>query len=149
MPLPVDLQYHIRMKPGDVGRYVILPGDPGRCEQIASYLDNTPCSILEMMIALSLRCEEHIMDNPDAGNRTGQWFWNMLVSLGLGSMDDTEFDRDYVDMVLKRFLARDYQRNGRGGLFTVYDPRQDMRSMEIWYQLNCYLREIIREGSIT
>ncbi|MCB7359588.1 hypothetical protein [Flavonifractor plautii] len=116
---------------------------------IASYLDNTPCSILEMMIALSLRCEEHIMDNPDAGNRTGQWFWNMLVSLGLGSMDDTEFDRDYVDMVLKRFLARDYQRNGRGGLFTVYDPRQDMRSMEIWYQLNCYLREIIREGSIT
>ena len=100
---------------------------------IASYLDNTPCSILEMMIALSLRCEEHIMDNPD----------------GLGSMDDTEFDRDYVDMVLKRFLARDYQRNGRGGLFTVYDPRQDMRSMEIWYQLNCYLREIIREGSIT
>lgn len=71
------------------------------------------------------------------------------MSLGLGSMDDTEFDRDYVDMVLKRFLARDYQRNGRGGLFTVDDSRQDMRSTEIWYQLNCYLREIIREGSIT
>lgn len=40
MPLPADLQYHIQMKSGDVGRYVILPGDPGRCEQIASYLDN-------------------------------------------------------------------------------------------------------------
>ena len=34
-----DLQYHVRLKPGDVGRYVLLPGDPGRCEQIASYLD--------------------------------------------------------------------------------------------------------------
>ncbi len=31
-------QYHIQTKPGDVGRYVILPGDPGRCEKIAAYL---------------------------------------------------------------------------------------------------------------
>lgn len=35
-----DVMYHIGMKQGDVGRYVLLPGDPGRCEQIASYLDN-------------------------------------------------------------------------------------------------------------
>ncbi len=33
-------QYHIHVKPGDVGRYVILPGDPGRCEKIAAYFDN-------------------------------------------------------------------------------------------------------------
>lgn len=25
-----DLQYHVHLKPGDVGRYVLLPGDPGR-----------------------------------------------------------------------------------------------------------------------
>ncbi|MBI9045360.1 MAG: nucleoside phosphorylase [Anaerolineaceae bacterium] len=35
-----ELQYHIQMKTGDVGRYVLLPGDPGRCEKIASYFDN-------------------------------------------------------------------------------------------------------------
>ncbi len=35
-----DLMYHIHMKKGDVGRYVFLPGDPGRCEKIASYFDN-------------------------------------------------------------------------------------------------------------
>lgn len=40
---------------------------------ISSYLDNSPCSVLEMMIALAIRCEEHIMDDPDIGNRTGQW----------------------------------------------------------------------------
>ncbi len=34
-----ELQYHISMKDGDVGRYVILPGDPGRCEKIAKYFD--------------------------------------------------------------------------------------------------------------
>ena len=33
-------QYHIHTKKGDVGRYVILPGDPGRCEKIAAYFDD-------------------------------------------------------------------------------------------------------------
>ena len=33
-------QYHIGVKPGQVGRYVILPGDPKRCEQIAGHFDN-------------------------------------------------------------------------------------------------------------
>ena len=33
-------QYHIRLGRGDVGKYVLLPGDPGRCKQIASYFDN-------------------------------------------------------------------------------------------------------------
>lgn len=35
-----EIQYHIHLKKGDAGRYVLLPGDPGRCEQIASYLDD-------------------------------------------------------------------------------------------------------------
>ncbi len=33
-------QYHIEVAPGDVGRYVFLPGDPGRCEMIAKYFDS-------------------------------------------------------------------------------------------------------------
>ena len=28
-------QMHIALKKGDIGRYVIIPGDPGRCEKIA------------------------------------------------------------------------------------------------------------------
>ena len=32
---------------------------------ISVYLDNRMCSVLEMMIALAIRCEEHIMDDPD------------------------------------------------------------------------------------
>lgn len=35
-----EVQYHIQCKAGDVGRYVLLPGDPGRCEHVASYFDN-------------------------------------------------------------------------------------------------------------
>lgn len=33
-------EYHIGISKNDVGGYVILPGDPGRCEKIASYFDN-------------------------------------------------------------------------------------------------------------
>ena len=32
-------QMHIQIKKGDIGRYVILPGDPARCEKIARYFD--------------------------------------------------------------------------------------------------------------
>ena len=32
-------QYHIQVGKGDVGRYVILPGDPKRCAKIAKYFD--------------------------------------------------------------------------------------------------------------
>lgn len=34
------VQYHVQLKEGDVGKYVILPGDPKRCEKIAAYFDN-------------------------------------------------------------------------------------------------------------
>ena len=36
----IGMQFHIRCKEGDVGRYCFLPGDPGRCEAIASHFDN-------------------------------------------------------------------------------------------------------------
>ena len=34
------IQYHIGLKSGDIGEYVILPGDPKRCEVIAQHFDN-------------------------------------------------------------------------------------------------------------
>lgn len=34
------VQYHIGLRKGDVGKYVILPGDPKRCEKIARHFDD-------------------------------------------------------------------------------------------------------------
>ena len=34
-----EKQYHINVSAGEVGKYCILPGDPGRCEKIAAYFD--------------------------------------------------------------------------------------------------------------
>ncbi len=35
-----NTQYHVKVAKGDIGRYCLLPGDPGRCEKIAAFLDN-------------------------------------------------------------------------------------------------------------
>ena len=97
-----------------------------------------PCSVLEMIFALAIRCEE-FMDNTAYGDRTAQWFWNMLISLGLGASDDSRYDDEYIDMVLERFMYREYEPNGEGGLFTIYGCREDLRDVEIWWQLCWYL----------
>ena len=39
MELEKGMMYHIRLKKGDVGRYVLLPGDPFRTDLIATYFD--------------------------------------------------------------------------------------------------------------
>lgn len=109
---------------------------------IASYLDTRDSSILEMMVALSNRCE-NIMDNPDLGNRTGQWFWTMIFNLGLEDMDDENYDDEYVTAVIERLLNREYEPDGEGGLFTVPDCRDDLRTVEIWTQLCWYLDTIL------
>lgn len=110
---------------------------------VANELDNRPCSVLEMMVALSIRCEEHIMEDSDIGNRTSKWFWDMVKSLGLFGMTDDRFNFQYVEEVVTMFLRREYKKNGEGGLFTVEHNRYDMRAIEIWYQMCLYLETII------
>ena len=127
----IDLRY----------RFAYAYEQAGGMRNAERYL-NGPCSVLEMMIALSLRCEETIMNDPRIGNRTGQWFWKMVVNLGLGPMRDDNFDIQFVDQTLDRFLRREYAPNGAGGLFTVPRCEFDLRRVEIWVQLCRYLDSI-------
>ncbi len=122
-------------------RYAIHNGYEDMVDYVLDDLSG-PCSVLEMMVALSIRCEENIMDDPSVGDRTGQWFWNMIVNLGLGSMLDNNYDEDLVDDILERFLKRKYEPDGRGGLFTIRGCTRDLRRVEIWYQLCWYLDTI-------
>lgn len=108
---------------------------------ISRELDTRPCSVLEMMVSLAFRVEEQIMCDSDYGDRTSQWFWNMIVSLGLGTMNDDDFDRSYAEEIIYRFMNRDYKPNGEGGLFTLSNAKEDLRNVEIWYQMMWYLDE--------
>lgn len=110
-------------------------------EIIEEHLDTRQCTVLEMMVALAFRIEEDIMDDFNYGNRTGQWFWSMIISLGLATMCDAKFDKDYVNAVIHNFLNRQYKRNGEGGLFTLTKTRKDLRKVEIWYQAMWFLDE--------
>ena len=102
-----------------------------------------PCSVLEMMIALALRCEETIMDDSDYGDRMGQWFWGMIRNLGLSGSTDDRYDEEKVDYILNRFLDRKYEPNGEGGLFFIRNCDEDLRDVDIWCQLCWYLDSII------
>lgn len=109
---------------------------------IAPLLDDDPCTILEMMVALAIRCEEHIMSDDVYGDRTEKWFWDMIYSLHLDDMDDFFYSEDRVDHVCDNLIEHKYQRNGDGGLFTVKRYSHDMRCTEIWYQMCWYLNEL-------
>lgn len=100
-----------------------------------------PCSVLEMIIALAFKMEE-FMDDPRMGDRTAQWFWRMVVNLGLGSMNDDNFDEDYTRKAVDDFLNRDYEPYGKGGLFTIRGCNEDLRRHDIWCQMCWYLDTI-------
>lgn len=116
-------------------------GIPGY--MVATGLDFTPCSVLEMMVALAIRAERDFMSNAIYGDRTAIWFWEMIDNLGLGRMTDDYYDNDYTMSAIDRFLDRGYAPDGEGGLFHVHRPRRDMRGVEIWSQLMWHLNEIL------
>ena len=99
------------------------------------------CSILEMMVALAVRCEVSIMSDPDFGDRTWLWFKSMLESMRLNGQTDDIFDRTYVEQRLEIMLSRSYDEYGDGALFKVDNPAFDMKNAEVWTQLNWFLSE--------
>ena len=82
------------------------------------------------------------MCDPDKGDRTTQWFWSMITSLGLSTMTDYNYNEWLVNDVVTRFLNREYDRNGKGGLFTIRRWDRDARDAEIWHQLLAYCNSL-------
>lgn len=119
----------------------ITNNDIDEASHIASQIVG-PCSVLEMMIALAVRMEEAIMDNPAIGNRTSHWFWRMMSNLGLSGMTDDIYNEDEVAFIVDRLLNRTYAPDGAGGLFRVRGINEDMRNVEIWWQMTWFLDSI-------
>lgn len=105
------------------------------------------CSVLEMMVALARRCEIEIMRDPDYGDRTAVWFWDMMKNLGLDYYNNSVYDenpvkcRAEIEKILDIFLGRKYGRDGFGNIFTTKNPKIRMNVTEIWYQLQFYVEE--------
>ena len=121
--------------------FAVAEGCEDNPEMITEYLEG-PCSVFEMMVALAQRCES-VMDDPKIGDRTGQWFWGMIANLGLNGMVDYKYDEDFVDEKIRIFLNREYEPNGRGGLFYIRGCNKDLRKVAIYHQMCWYLDTIV------
>lgn len=107
------------------------------------------CSILELLVSLAIRMEDVVMSNDVFGDRTGYWFWLMIDNLGLGNMDNSSYDSQFVDKILDKFIERTYKKNGKGGLFVINDKNIDMRNCDIWQQSMGFLRKFVEnDGEI-
>ena len=113
---------------------------------------DAPCTVLEMLIALAIRCESDIMHDDACGDRTRLWFWEMIKNLGLIDYTDDAYMYDKsgsfdseVNHIIDIFLERRYDKHGRGGAFPLRKYRtnyySDQRKVEIWYQLSAWLIE--------
>lgn len=123
-------------------RFARLTDDYGY-DYVMECLGDEPCSVLEMILALAIRCEEGIMDDPRIGDRTGQWFWKMITTLGLGGMIDDRFDEGLAEDIVQTFLDRKYSPDGRGGLFYVREAGCDIRRVSVWVQMMWFLDTMI------
>lgn len=98
-------------------------------------------TVLEVLAALAIRCENQIMYDPDEGDRTAMWFWMMVRNLGM-DMPNYQFNEDEANAILGIFLDVAYEPNGEGGLFPVKNSHYDMREMDIWQQMSFYLNRM-------
>lgn len=113
-----------------------------KCDKKSIPSMQEPCSVLEMMAAMALRIEEDYMhDSRSDINNTTEWFWNMIINLGLDKNDDLNYDPDLTDTCLDCLLDRRYRRDGKGGLFMVagLNKDYDMVNVDLWTQMNWYV----------
>lgn len=114
-------------------------------------LDNddihAPCTVLEMMVALSVRGAEDILWDGDF-NWAPVIFWSMITNLGLEDYKDGLIDAQSfpeLERKINDFLDRNYDKNGGGGLF-LYVPNfvpnpQKWKKIEIWYQMAYWIND--------
>lgn len=97
------------------------------------------CSVLELMIAMA----GHLRFEIDPNTQLAYWFWEVLAeNIGIrGFSDASGYDHCDVDEILERVIFRQYEPDGTGGFFPLKNPGKDQRGVELWYQLNAYVRE--------
>lgn len=103
---------------------------------IAATIDSRPCSVLEMMAALSLRAGENVFGYPIVKEGATWLFWEMCRNLDI--LDDKNSLMGIKEKV-KAFLERDYRDDGRGNIFSFPGIDKDIRKAEIWNQAMVYI----------
>lgn len=109
-------------------------------------ISGTACSMLELLISVSIRVES-AASCIEYDDRTADWFWIMIDNLGLGEFTNDRYDGRSVDYVLERFMSHMYAPNGKGSLFTINNPKTDLRNEDLWYQICGFVNQILPESN--
>ena len=111
--------------------------------QICQELDNTPPSLLEVIVALINRVQDSILYDPTKQDPNQEIFLDILKSLKIDDIKGVMNDSDYATIynAVENLYCHNYSYYGEGGLFVVNNPKNDMRNTEIWFQFMWYLDE--------
>lgn len=126
----------IFMQRMDVPQEVFMDKD------ISEWLNQRPCSCLEMICALANRISNDIMADYENPDTIAYWIQLMLSNLHiLDSVNNNYEALQYVGYSTLNFMNRHYAKNGEGGLFVLKDPKCDARTMDIWAIMSKYIME--------
>lgn len=116
-----------------------------------------PCSMLEMLVALSRRMAYFVPSSGTSSKRVKanpenideetakKCFRGFIRNLDLLDVTDEAYPqvkvRNKLTSAMNRLNNRTYEYNGNGGLFPLRNPPSDQRKTEIWYQMNAYILE--------
>lgn len=111
---------------------------------LGSSEERGPCSMFEFLIGLARRMS-FLMGSEDNPHRTAHYFWAMIENIGLKVVSDDYWHSRHgefrVEDAVNRILDRTYDPDGQGSLFPLRGlrPGEDVRTMEIWYQMQLWL----------
>lgn len=117
-------------------RYEYLDEESSDTETFLS----SDCSMLEMFIGMARRISFEL------GLATDSSFWVLMDNLNLNRIQfsDLFFNSAEASVVydaMETINQRTYDYDGTGGLFPIFDPREDQRKVELWYQMSAFLTE--------
>lgn len=93
--------------------------------------------LIEVMIALAKRINDIVSTDEDIS----KYFWEMVASLEMQGMDDSNFMANKAQKKIDILLSHSYHKNGRGGLFFIkgIGPEYNAPMCDIYTQMNTYL----------
>lgn len=108
------------------------------------------CSVLESLIALARRMSD-AMTETESGDTTRVWFWMFIKNLGLKPYSNirleapwyptSESDLIDIQMIVHRWLNREFESDGVGSIFPLKEARHDQRERTLVYQMYDYIFE--------
>ena len=104
-----------------------------------SFIEKDPC-ILELLVSLSVRIDNEYLGNPNDPHPEIM-LWEMICNLGLDKFDNSHYNGDKIYKILGVLVGRQYDFNGKGGLFPLKNVCFDQKNVEIVGQMKAYLSE--------